>query len=100
MRNYFRAIHSLVQFGTDPDHIPLGKHVLLSFPHRINGLLHVYITVEPKIVLVRIALPLSGTGGLPQSTANSIINPKTKNPKPGQLATYVDILVLLLTTFH
>ena len=67
----YNIFYLLVQFGTDPDHIPLSKHILVSDPHNTHASSHVYLAVVPKYVFITWALPLSGVLGFPQITAKS-----------------------------
>jgi len=57
------VMYSLIQSGTDPDHIPVDKHILVSSPHKAYPESQLYITVEPKVVEIIVTPPLLGTPG-------------------------------------
>lgn len=68
-------LHSLIQFGTDPDHVPFGKHLIMLSPQRTYNRLQKYVTVEPIVVLSINAKPFDGIVGRPQPIAKVNKNP-------------------------
>ena len=75
--------NSLIHIGTDPDQKPVNAdnkpligidiQVLFSSPHSTNPGSQLYTTVEPSVVIVKLATPLLGVSGSPQLTPKGII---------------------------
>ena len=68
--HHYKYLYSLIklQLGADPDHNLVVKHVLVSSPHRTNSTSQVYVTVEPRVVFVKVTFPLAIAPGCPQLT--------------------------------
>jgi len=57
------------QEGKGSDQLPFCKHSLCMAPLRTNPRSQVWVTTEPKVVLVPSVSPFIGSPGLPQSIA-------------------------------
>lgn len=60
--------HSRWQVGMWPSHWPLSWHTRKLLPTRLNPLLHLYFTMDPRKVDPTHLFPLRGSPGSPQST--------------------------------
>lgn len=54
--------------GSESDQVLSAKHILIDGPSILNPERQLYEMREPNVVAERLNSPLSGTGGIPQST--------------------------------